>query len=71
MSEMPFVKYLLVAIFVLILVSLGSAFFSLFRAKDTDSTATVKALTVRVGLSIGLVLAIFILNALGVISPNG
>jgi peptidoglycan biosynthesis protein MviN/MurJ (putative lipid II flippase) len=71
MTTSPIVKSAIIAIFVMILVALGSAFLSLFRRrKDDDGRATVKALTVRVGLSIGLVLVIVILNALGVISPN-
>jgi len=71
MTTSPIVKAVIIGIFVLILVALGSAFVSLFRRrKDDDGKATVKALTVRVGLSIGLVVVIIILNALGVISPN-
>jgi len=71
MTESPVVKYAIIAIFIMILASLGSAFVSLFRKQDQASNATVKALTVRVGLSIALIVAIAILHALGVISPNG
>lgn len=71
MTESPIVKSVIIGIFVMILVALGSAFMSLFRRRaDDDGKATVKALTVRVGLSIGLVIVIVILNALGIISPN-
>ena len=71
MTESPVVKSVIIAMFVMILLSLGSAFLSLFRRRsDDDGTRTVKALTLRVGLSIGLVIVIVILNALGVISPN-
>jgi hypothetical protein len=70
MTDSSFFKAIIIAIFVMILISLGSAFLSLFRGKNPDSTATVKALTVRVILSIALVLAIVILNALGLITPN-
>lgn len=71
MTESPIVKTVIVGIFFMILVALGSAFLSLFRRRtDDDDKATVKALTVRVGLSIGLVIVIAILNALGIISPN-
>jgi Protein of unknown function (DUF2909) len=71
MTESPLVKTVIIGIFVMILLALGSAFLSLFRRRsDDDGKATVKALTVRVGLSIGLVIAIAILNALGIISPN-
>ena len=71
MTTSPVVKTVIIGMFVMILVALGSAFLSLFRRrKGDDGKATVKALTVRVGLSIGLVVVISILNALGVISPN-
>ena len=71
MTTSPIVKTAIIAIFVMILVALGTAFLSLFRRrKEDDGRATVKALTVRVALSIGLVVTIIVLNALGVISPN-
>ena len=71
MTTSPLVKAVIIGIFVMILVALGTAFVSLFRRrKDDDGKTTVQALTIRVGLSIGLVLVIIILNALGIISPN-
>ena len=71
MTETPVVKFVIIGIFVMILGALGSAFLSLFRRREgDDGKATVKALTVRVGLSIALVVTILILNALGIISPN-
>lgn len=48
-------KIFVVAVLVLILASLGSALFYLVRDKGS-SDRTVKALTVRVGLSISLFL---------------
>ena len=66
-----FAKILILAVFVLILVSLGTAAYSLFKGDDRDSTATVKALTVRVILSIALLIIIMILNALGLVTPHG
>ncbi len=71
MTTSPIVKSVIIGMFIMILVALGSAFLSLFRRRtDDDGKATVKALTIRVGLSIALVVTIFILNALGIISPN-
>ena len=71
MTTSPLVKAVIIGIFVMILVALGTAFVSLFRRRqDDDGKTTVQALTIRVGLSIGLVLVIIILNALGMISPN-
>lgn len=70
MTTSPLVKAVIIGIFVMILVALGTAFVSLFRRRQDDGKTTVQALTIRVGLSIGLVLVIIILNALGIISPN-
>lgn len=71
MFEFSLAKLFIVAVFVLILVALGSAFMSLFRGRDAEGTATVKALTVRVALSVGLLVVIVVMSALGLISPNG
>ena len=65
MTTSPVVKAFIIVVFVMILASLGTAFFSLFRGRDRDSTTAVKALTLRVALSIGLVVALGILYALG------
>ena len=71
MTTSPIVKTFIIAVFVMILASLATAFFSLFKGRDRDGTTAVKALTVRVALSIGLVIVLGILYALGMISPNG
>ena len=71
MTDSPIVKIAIISVFILILVALGSAFVSLFRGRDREGTAAVKALTVRIALSLGLVLAIVLMNALGIITPNG
>lgn len=67
------VKTIIVGLFFLILLSLGTAFFSLFRkrAPEKDDTTAVKALTMRVGLSIFLLGTIAVLYAFGLIQPNG
>ena len=56
--------------FVLILGSLGAAFFFLMRDKG-KSNNTVNALAVRVGLSITLFLLILAAYKLGYIQPTG
>ena len=71
MTAFPMAKVVIIVIFLMILAALGSAFWSLFKGRGQEGTATVKALTVRVGLSIALIVLLFILNALGIISPNG
>jgi len=63
-------KVLIILIFLGILVSLGSALFHMVKGgRRTDATA--KALTIRISLSVGLFILLFILYALGVIEPHG
>ena len=66
---MSLIKLIVVLTFLAILVSLGSGLVYLFR-DDVDSKRTVKALTVRVGLSIGLFVMLVIAAALGIIEPG-
>ena len=56
--------------FILILGSLGSAFFFLMRDKGKTNN-TVNALALRVGLSIALFLLILLFYKLGYIHPTG
>ena len=56
--------------FILIIGSLGSALFFLMRDKG-KSNNTVRALAVRVGLSITLFLLILLAYKLGYIQPTG
>ena len=63
-------KLIVVAIFIGVLASLGSAL--LFLVKDRGQTdRTVRALTMRVGISIGLLCLLVLLWALGLIQPHG
>lgn len=63
-------KVLVVAIFLAILASLGSAL--VFLIKDQGrSTRTAKALTLRIGISVCLFALLFILWWLGLITPHG
>jgi hypothetical protein len=64
------IKLLVIVIFLCILGSLGSGMVFLVRDKGR-SDRTVKALTWRIGLSIGLFALLFLLFATGVISPHG
>lgn len=52
-----------------IVLSLGSGMYYLLFAKES-SQKTVKALTVRIGLSIGLFILLFIAFAMGWIKPH-
>ena len=69
MEAHPFIKLFVIAMLITIVVSLGSAFVSLFRNKG-QGTSTVKALTIRVGLSITLFVVLMVLAWLGVIKPH-
>ncbi len=63
-------KLLVIIIFLGILVSLGSGM--LFLVKDKgNSDRTVKALSVRIGISVALFGLLFILWWAGVIEPHG
>lgn len=63
-------KLVVVAIFIGVLASLASAL--LYLVKDRgQSERTVRALTVRVCVSIGLLVLLVVLWALGFIQPHG
>ena len=63
-------KLFVVAVLIAIIASLASAFFHLLRDKG-ESDQTVKALTLRVALSIGLFILLMIGWATGLITPHG
>lgn len=64
-------KYLIIAMLVLIIGSLGKALFHLSGSKPQDSGKMVKALTWRIGLSVGLFVLLFVAYYLGWIDPVG
>jgi len=63
-------KLVIAAVFLFILFSLGVAFFS-FIKKDKKSDKMLKALTVRIALSIGLIILMMVGAQFGLISPHG
>ena len=63
-------RIVIVAFLILILLSLGSAMFYLIRDKG-QSDRTVKALTLRVGLSISLFLLLMLGHYFGIIPKTG
>jgi hypothetical protein len=70
------IRILVIAVFVGILVSLGSALYHLTRSggterSDDDSRKMVRALTVRIGLSIALFLLLMLAWYAGLITPHG
>jgi hypothetical protein len=63
-------KVFIVATLLAIVVSLGQALFAM-SAGPTSDTRMVRALTVRVGLSVGLFVLLLIGWRTGAISPHG
>ncbi len=64
-------KYLVVALFIAILLSLGSALYAMLNSKKGGPEKTARALTLRIGLSLGLFLLLLGLFASGFIQPHG
>lgn len=65
-----FIKYIVLIVFLIILISLGRALFTFLNDKG-DSNRTVKALTVRIALSISLFILLLTAYAMGWIHPHG
>jgi Protein of unknown function (DUF2909) len=65
------IKYVIVAMLALILISLGKALFHLSSRKPEDGTKMVKALAWRIGLSVALFLLVIVAYFLGWIDPSG
>jgi len=64
------IKILIVLMFIAIVASLGSALFHLSRSGG-DSKKMARALTLRVGLSVGLFILLMLAWATGLIRPHG
>jgi hypothetical protein len=67
---MDITRLLVVAVLIGIIASLGSALFQLTRSGN-DPAKMVRALTIRVGLSVALFLVLLIAWRLGYIQPHG
>ncbi|MGD8526657.1 MAG: twin transmembrane helix small protein [Thioalkalispiraceae bacterium] len=63
-------KILVISLLGVILLSLSTALFSMIKDKG-QSERTVKALTVRIVLSIGLIILLGVGAQLGLIQPHG
>jgi predicted permease len=66
----PLIRIVVIVVFLGILVSLGSALYQLTRANN-DSRKMVRALTVRIGLSVLLFALLMVAWYLGLIEPHG
>lgn len=63
-------RYVVIAVLVLILASLGSALFYMLRERD-DPKKMARALAIRVGLSVGLFVLLMAGWFLGLWRPGG
>ena len=63
-------KYLVIGVLILIIASLGKALYHLSSSKPEDSAKMVKALTLRIGLSVGLFVLLIVGYYLGWITPQ-
>ncbi len=63
-------KIIIIGILLIILASLGTALFSMLK-NEPESNRTVKALTVRIALSIALLVLILVGYSMGLITPHG
>ena len=69
-DSMDVIKILILGVLFAIVVSLGSALFHLSRGKG-DPQKMVRALTIRVGLSVVLFILLMLAWYNGLISPHG
>lgn len=67
---MDVIKILILGVLAAIVISLGSALFHLSSGKG-DSKKMVRALTIRVGLSLALFILLMVAWYNGLISPHG
>jgi hypothetical protein len=64
------IKYVIVVMLALILISLGKALFHLSSRKPEDGTKMVTALAWRIGLSVALFLLVILAYYLGWLDPG-
>mgnify|MGYP002790553642 FL=1 len=65
------VKLIVVGLLAAIVVSMGSALFHLVHDRKGETKKMVRALTVRISLSVALFVLLFIAYAMGLIEPHG
>jgi hypothetical protein len=67
---MDLIKLLVIAALIAIVISLGSALYHL-SSNQGNPAKMVRALTIRVGLSVGLFILLLVAWKLGYITPHG
>jgi hypothetical protein len=65
------IKIVVILMLLLILASLGSGLFFLIHDQGSRNPRTVKALTLRIGLSVALFILLMLAYATGLITPHG
>ena len=70
MSATLIVKIIVISTLIAIVFSLASAMFSLVKDRG-QSDRTVKALTIRIGLSIALLAFVMLSGEFGLLTPSG
>jgi membrane associated rhomboid family serine protease len=66
-----FLRLVIILVLIAIIASLGSALYHLSRSSGESSPKVVRALTLRVGLSLGLFILLMAAWYFGLISPHG
>ena len=64
-------RWLVILCLVAIVVSMASALFFLLRGKEQGSSKMLRALTLRVALSVGLFVFLMVAYKFGIIGPQG
>ena len=64
------IKIIIIVLFLIILISLGSALYYLIKDKGTTKR-TVNALTVRIAISVSIILLLILGYYTGLIQPHG
>jgi len=64
-------RWLVIAVLVAIVISMVSALFFMYRDAGSGKNRMLKALALRVGLSVGLFLCLMVALKLGYIGPEG
>ncbi|MGC8520316.1 MAG: twin transmembrane helix small protein [Steroidobacteraceae bacterium] len=67
----PLFRLLVIAVLGAIIASLGSALFHLARGRQEDSGKMIRALTIRIGLSLALFALLMVAWYAGLIAPHG
>lgn len=71
MIELDPVKLVIIALLFIVIVAMGSGLLFLVRDNESSSKRTLKSLTARVGISVGILILLLVAMKFGVIKPHG